>query len=159
MNGLVRLLFTVALILGFSLGFTLPASAHYVYSSGTIYANYEDSICATGRSEVSHGNGGGYYRVDENTHNCYRIAKDMPGGNISVRAHFLKWTGAEWAVCHDSGWVANNLTTNHWGISRNFGTSPPCGAGSYVTNGAVYIYWDNQWNGTWIWSGEHWLPA
>jgi hypothetical protein len=156
---LTKVLFGLVAILGLSVGSISSVMAHYVYSSGIVYQNSDELICVHGRSETSHGGGGGYYRVDEQTHNCSGITVTRPAGNIAVRAKFYKWTGSEWVVCEDSDWSYNPTTSDHWGIAKDYGSSPPCGNGYYGTSGAAYIYWNDAWHGGWIWSGYHWLPA
>jgi len=158
-NGLMRMVFSVVAVFGLLLGSAGSTRAHYVYSAGDVYRNPTDSICVKGRSETSHGGGGGYYRVDAQVHNCYAFSVRKPGGNIQVGATFFKWTGSSWAVCVEGGWSFNPSTSDFWGMSRDFGTAPPCGPGTYATNGAAYAWHNNQWNGGWIWSGQHVLPS
>ncbi len=80
----------------------VPASAHYVYEEFYIYESHEN--CTWARSEISHGDGGGYRKVTvESSRQLNTWAGDydcvqdkvVPAGDIANRPVLYKWNGTK----------------------------------------------------------------
>ncbi|MFJ5546395.1 hypothetical protein [Streptomyces sp. NPDC093225] len=146
------------------------AQAHYVYEKELTY--YEDPelsetpVCTEGRSEVSHGNGGGFSKSTVYSHtkdfdHLIRCGWDryVPAGWIGSLETIWKWTGTEWAVCFDTGWRFNTATQWKTDFSRYWNV--PCGPGFYGVTANGYVWdeeWD-EWRGGSVWSGYHELAG
>jgi hypothetical protein len=137
--------------------------AHYVYEAGTLYLG---DFCVMARSEISHGSGGGYSKVDTNaTKTQWTPIGDFecigwlykPPGYLAASYHLMKWDGKQWGICYSSDWSFNSKTASKQVIERDFGRTPPCGAGYYGTGGVSYVKDNNEWYGGGIWSGYHGL--
>ncbi|GAA2272881.1 hypothetical protein GCM10009853_028360 [Glycomyces scopariae] len=141
-----------------------PASAHYVYQEGEVYRS--NDLCTNVRAEISHGDGGGYARVDAKSYTvlatpwgAYPCAKthDRPGGYIAAKIEVYAWNGSAWYLCAYTDWAYNSGSTNQWIIEAWMSGLPYCGTGWYGTMGTGYV-WNNNWFGGSVWSGHHWLP-
>lgn len=148
------------------------ALAHYVYERAKVWENGRGD-CVINRSEVSHGGGGGYSKVDNETYE----ELNTPYGSYPCtdawelgpkykrnKIHFLKNTSSGWSLCWYSKWTYNAKTVNKFGIYWNFGSSTPCGKGYYATHGHVENRINRNdgthyWVGGPMWSGSHYLPA
>lgn len=165
----LALSFALLFIAAFTIVTATPASAHYVYERGHTYASSTD--CAWARSEVSHGNGGGYAQADVAADyrqwtpvgpiDCGNKLWTRPPGYLAVRAELYKWNASQsqWQICRDSGGYAYNPESAHSIYIYNyFGGYPPCGSGYYGTIAYSFEY-NGDWHGGPMWSGFHWLPA
>lgn len=142
------------------------ASAHYVKQEGPL-ATWEDN-CTIGRSEVSHGGGGGYTRVDTKSRQSDPLTGtrciwpfDRPAGQIAARYHYYRYSSARktWLLCKRSAWAYNQRTARDVRISWNFGAVPPCGGNGYFgTIGDSLVLDDGAWHGGQLWSGYHFIP-
>lgn len=164
---LLRSLITVAAgAMAFVLLAATPAAAHYVYQEGHVYRT--NDLCVHERSEISHGDGGGYSRVDVSsttyaapggTFPC-ALALEKPTNQIAAKIVVMAWNGSAWYVCAETAWLYNDYVG--WQLivySRMIG-HPWCGDGWYGTMGHGYV-WNpptRDWKGGTMWSGNHWLP-
>lgn len=170
-----RLVITLAVALLVLVMGTGTASAHYVYVKTWVMETSHG--CIAGRSEISHGSGGGYAKVDTNSivdgggtvngvvlhYLCFTNLYRAPGW-ISNAYTLWKWNGAHWYPCRRQGWVYNSSGTVKFVIAKNWGTTPPCGNGLYGTQGFSYVYnvdGDNfiGWHGGDLFAHSHQLPA
>lgn len=162
----LRVWLIVGVLFGLLIGTAAPALAHYVYEEA--YTYWSSDSCTWGRSETSHGSGGGYAQGDAEAHRGTRtiffgtvecsLDFDRPPGYLAVRWDWLYWTGSEWAVCAYYDWQYNSTTTHRMVLDYDFGSSPWCGSGYYGTS-AGSSHYNGGWHGGYIWSGYHWLPA
>lgn len=149
-----------------ALAVAAPASAHYVYQQGYVYARGD---CTQVRSEISHGSGGGYSRSDVRAKqdldtaagklNCFaRLAR--PAGYLAVRYDLYRWSARsnKWYVCAQSSWHYNKKNSYSYAIATNHGTRTLCGDGYYGTMSYGHQYNDG-WKGGALWSGYHHLAT
>lgn len=160
-------------------GTATAAYAHYVYERAQVWSDTTGK-CVYNRSEISHGGGGGYYKVSNET---YRRA-DTPWGSYDCLAnwqlgpgykrnklHLLKYVGGSashgslsgWGLCAYSAWNYNATTKHNFSVHWTTGY-PLCGNGSYGSHGHVQnrINRSNgkhDWVGGGMWSGAHSLPT
>ncbi|MCC3765922.1 hypothetical protein K3N28_22950 [Glycomyces sp. TRM65418] len=141
-----------------------PAAAHYVYEEGHVHRTVE--LCVHERSEISHGDGGGYSRVDVSsttvlapggTFPC-AYAYERPVNYIASRIEVMAWNGSAWYLCAETSWVYNSQSTWQLIIEARMAGLPYCGTGWYGTMGHGYVLSNNTWYGGALWSGSHWLP-
>jgi hypothetical protein len=139
------------------------ALAHYVYEKAEVWGNSEGK-CLLVRSEISHGNGGGYSKGSDFTYrrafsqDCF-YEWDRGPGYLRVRYDLLKWTGSQWAYCRGIGNVYNPTTRNIFDVPHYWGSSPPCGSAYYGTQTYGQVLYNGAWRGpTAMWSGSHYLP-
>lgn len=139
------------------------AQAHYVY--GQAFTYYSQDSCESTRSEISHGGGGGYVKIDGATLRSDRftgtsciIPFDLAQGAKALRYDLWKWNGSQWTVCAGSNYVYNTSVASKWVIYYDFGSAAYCGPGTYGTYGYTFHY-NGAWYGGGIWSGNHNLPA
>ncbi|MQM26146.1 hypothetical protein GFD30_11270 [Glycomyces sp. NEAU-7082] len=163
-TSLLRSLITAAAgAMAFILLGASPAAAHYVYQEGHVYRT--NDLCVHERSEISHGDGGGYSRVDVSSTTILAPggafpcahANHKPANNIAAKIQVLAWNGSAWYVCAETAWVYNDHTTWQLIIESRMLGLPWCGTGWYGTMGHGYV-WNNAWYGGTMWSGNHWLP-
>lgn len=165
-----RFMLVLGLAFSLMLSTALLASAHSVYVEDWVYAS--DTNCTKGRSEVSHGDGGGYVRVDAGSwyyfddpwfpHAC---GEAFPRSAWKIRAKYTflikdEATG-NWNWCVNSEWYYNQDTTSTFVIEdwpNGGGPTPPCGNGNYATSGGAYVENGGTWYGEYVWAGQHWLP-
>jgi hypothetical protein len=166
MTRLIQSLLALSIALGFLLGSTFPASAHYVYQQGLTYISSLN--CTETRSEISHGNGGGYSRADakslyvlqttQGSFNCANVLS-RPPGYLAAKWQLYKVVGSELHLCSQGSWSYNNVSTYSWYTYWYHGYAPPCGSGYYATYGAGFVNVNGTWYGGWIWARDHYLPA
>ncbi|SDD76963.1 hypothetical protein [Glycomyces harbinensis] len=141
-----------------------PAAAHYVYEEAFTYRS--NDLCVFQRSEVSHGDGNGYARVDVDSSTVLGTPSgsypcawplERPAGYISAKIETYVWLGSYWYLCDETGWVYNDTTSTELAIQARMIGQPICGPGYYATNGVGYV-WNNNWFGGAVWSGAHYLP-
>jgi hypothetical protein len=147
---------------------TTAASAHVEYNKGRLYQS--DPLCVDGRSEISHGVGGGYSRVDTWARQrtwvpksgwiqC-GIKKNRPKGYIANRILVFKWLADGSAgLCTLTHWDYNDKKASHFAINFTMGAQPDCGRGWYYTYGQSYVRLNATWHGDDLFSGWHYLPA
>jgi hypothetical protein len=164
---LLRSLITAAAgAMAFVLLGATPAAAHYVYQEGHLYRT--NDLCVHERSEISHGDGGGYSRVDTSattyvapggTFPC-ALALAKPPGHIASKVVVMAWNGSAWYVCAESSWLYNDYVGWQLILESWMHGHPWCGDGWYGTMGHGYV-WNpatKDWKGGQLWSGHHWLP-
>jgi len=141
-----------------------PASAHSVYEEAFTYRS--NDLCVYERSEISHGDGNGYARVDVYSSTVLATPPtsfpcawplERPVGYISAKIQTLVWNGANWHLCDETSFVYNDTTTSELIIQARMIGQPICGPGLYGTLGTGYV-WNNAWYGGATWSGYHALP-
>lgn len=141
-----------------------PAAAHYVYEEAFTYRS--NDLCVYDRSEVSHGDGNGYARVDIDASTVLATPSgaypcawglERPAGYISAKIETYVWLGTYWYLCAQTDWVYNDTTTTELAIQARMIGQPICGESYYATNGVGYV-WNNNWFGGAVWSGAHYLP-
>ncbi|MGW6688750.1 hypothetical protein [Streptomyces sp. NPDC054961] len=146
------------------------AQAHYVYEKQITYVEIPEisdtPVCTEGRSEVSHGNGGGFskstvYSWTKDFDHLVRCGweRDVPAGWMASLEQIWKWNGMEWTVCFPTDWRFNNSTEAKGDFSLYWNI--PCGPGYYGVTSNGYV-WDeefDEWRGGSVWSGFHELPA
>ncbi|MFG3341297.1 hypothetical protein [Glycomyces sp. NPDC048151] len=141
-----------------------PAAAHYVYEEAFTYRS--NDLCVFDRSEVSHGDGNGYARVDIDASTVLGTPSgsypcawglERPPGYISAKIETYVWLGSYWYLCDQTDWVYNDTTSTDLAIQARMIGQPICGPGYYATNGVGYV-WNNNWFGGAVWSGAHYLP-
>lgn len=143
-----------------------PASAHYIYDWAITGSSGQ--FCVRGRSEISHGGGGGYSRGDVETRTA-----DPTWTNCAWRPYYYSfqhglmlqvehWAPgmADWQTCLVSGFAVRTGDAAASYLDWNYNL--PCGEGQYYTwtwAGARATDADS-WHGGWVSSGNsHWLPA
>jgi hypothetical protein len=147
---------------------TTAASAHVEYNKGRLYQS--DPLCVDGRSEISHGSGGGYSKVDTWARQrtwvprvgwiqC-GIKKYRPKGYIANRILIYKWlSNGSVGLCTYTRWDYNDRKASHFVINYSMGAQPDCGRGWYFTRGQSYVKLNNTWYGDDLNSGWHFLPT
>lgn len=144
------------------------ASAHYVYQDPHTWA--QDEQCVQNRSEISHGNGGGYRKGTVKSERKLQLpwvspmcetSKSQPPGYMIVRPILVKVVDGSLAICNDPGWITNTVNTHLLEGFSNFGTYPPCGDGYYGTLNGAAVFFNGKWlppeDGVLVFSGQHWL--
>ncbi len=150
---------TVAILLGMVSGVVY---ADTVSDDGWVYAS--STVCVKGRSELSHGSGGG--RTEGEVQSRYRtpvISWDCqtwihrPVGYLKVNVKYLYWTEDRWKECGGTGWQYNT-SGSAWKMKvvRSYGSTPDCGSGYYGTDTGAYVN-NGGWHGGWVWSGQLYL--
>jgi len=155
---------TAALAMMLTVIMANPASADYKYRSGWVYETTD--LCVWNRTETSHGDGGGYSKVDNKaTHeeaatgiNCL-APQTKPAGYLKNKFKWFKHAEGQWALCASTGWVKNDDSAAKFVIHYNYGSSPWCGKGWYTTHGWAKARNGDNWYGGDLWSGKHYLPA
>lgn len=147
-----------------SMAVAIPAFAHAIYEDGYTYASDHD--CAWNRAEISHGSGGGYAKSDITAKvkgvivrvRCYDYFP-RPANYLKNRYKLYRWNGSSWSLCRSTSWHYNSRETAKLVIYKNYGSTPPCGAGEYKTEGFGYFK-NGTWKGGSIESGNsgHTLP-
>lgn len=151
--------------------------AHYIYESGYTWENGAGK-CLWARAEISHGNGGGYAKIDVS---AWR-ENEQPGGSVGpvgvggtsedcadlwtrlpgyLRQRNQLWYHVhDWAICRRGTWTYN--TTNSYTMplqERWYGTSPRCGNAWYTNVGGTGVYFDSAWKKGYVISGCHIRPG
>ena len=140
------------------------AYAHYAYGAGTVYESSID--CTWIRSEVSHGDGNGYYKgnveVKRNFGDMHCGERwSRPAGNVRIHLHGMKRVGSTWAACWGTSpyWKYNSSSTSKLESIVRPTKAPACGAGTYRTDSSGAGY-NGAWHGGTVLSGEgHRLPT
>jgi hypothetical protein len=162
--GTVRMV-VVTVVLMSLLATASPAEAHYVYRQAPVWT--DDEHCVVGRSEISHGAGGGYTKISVALH-----APDCPTGTVfglrasrlearEARVRHVLWkqsSSGAWSACRRSAWQRNArwLTRHEHGI--HYGSNAPCGNGNYSVTGEMQVLIDGVWRGGRLHGGSHRLP-
>jgi hypothetical protein len=164
-----RTTIVAATIVTFLLGIVGPAQAHYVYAKGLVYGSSTD--CTGSRSEISHGNGGGYAKTD--TDALYLFIEPItgrqfhciglwsrPGGYIASGISIWRYSGLKrvWYVCRDSGYHYNTRSVYQYTLYWYLNAGAWCGNGHFGNMASSWAY-NGQWHGGNLWSGYHLLPA
>ena len=139
-----------------SLAVAVPAYAHYVYEEGTVYSG---DTCTWLRSEISHGNGGGYSKSKIVSQQDFM---GWPCGTLFGRPpNYLRLKWSLWEdgfICtSSSGYTYNSAHTAQMTIDRYHGNTPPCGDGDYETTTTGHHKNGSQWLGGSLDSGTHYL--
>ncbi|MEV4225299.1 hypothetical protein [Nonomuraea sp. NPDC049725] len=148
---------------------TTAAYAHYVYEKAWVYrAEYQ---CTQSRSEISHGDGGGFSKGDTASYGrtwilkvgwvwC-GIYKRQPPFEIAHQLHLIKWNASAGVgyVCKRSAWKKNQGTTSKLTTKIYYGAAPDCGSGYYGTITDSVVWHDGAWRGKGMWSGWHYQPS
>ena len=148
-----------------------PVFAHYIYEEGYTYSS--DYECAWNRAEISHGSGGGYSKSDVE---AKKVKIDYDDGMIMIShcasdftrpiAHLrAKWMlyimeDSSWMHCRSGTYRYNPYSASSLRVMEDFGSSPPCGAGEYMTVGYGHLKNGGMWYGGFILAGAtgHTLP-
>jgi hypothetical protein len=143
-----------------------PAQAHYVYDKGIVHLG---DFCVGGRSEISHGHGGGYSKVDVYStttiptplgdYDC-ELPLQKPRFYMKVKIDLMVYDAflREWKLCQTTGDRYNPRRMDHYKLTQYW--EAPCGSGlRYATNGWVWTKDSTSWYGGALWSDEHLLPA
>lgn len=167
MSRRLQMLFAFAILTGLFLGATHRTVAHYVYQQGYIFQRPQGN-CTWSRSEVSHGNGGGYSKGDtaSKTYQAHVWGGAECGADAPRPANYMKtkldlyvWTGSYWGLCRASQWGYNPSNTYWYSVETYHGTTPPCGNATYRTDTHSYVNMTGTWEGGVLFSGNHTLPA
>ncbi len=163
-----RLVAALLVALSIMAGSSQAVGAHSVYEENWVYWT-QDANCTWGRSEISHGSGGGYVRVDVRA-NYIDIGNFVPCSTESYRSPYqlrAKYTAIKynegtgnWDWCFNSQWYYNGTGGATFVIEDWLGnTEPPCGAGWYGNSGGSFVYHNGQWYGDYLYGWQHWLPS
>jgi len=157
-----RLAFVASLVVFFVVAGATAALAHYVYEQAEVWDG-DGGRCLLVRSEISHGNGGGYSKGSDLTYQqlgpqACLFEWDRGPGYLRVRYNLLKWTGTQYGICKSVDWVYNGSTANIMDVYTYWGTTPPCGTGIYGTATTGQVKYNGSWYGGRMWSGVHTLP-
>ena len=133
--------------------------SHELHQDGFTYTSDHD--CTWNRSEMSHGNGGGYSeaRVAAKKKNefinltCFNPFH-RPANHLKVKYKLYKQSGSSWNLCAHTSWTYNNYSTTELTIYTYHGASPVCGNGTYKTLSFGYLKNNNQWRGGSMTSGN-----
>lgn len=164
----IRNLLRSRLVLGLLLAFgsvmiAVPVYAHVIYEQGHTYTSTFN--CTWNYSEISHGSGGGYsksrLKSERNRDDkiCYqRLTR--PTGHMRIAWDLHKWNGSNWALCTASGNYVNSTSGSALTLTRNHGSTPPCGNGVYRTLALGEVKNGSTWYGGHLSSGStgHTLP-
>lgn len=149
--------------------FVPPASADEKVESGHVYRS--DGPCTWGRAELSHGNGGGRSEASVaqddvldtpwGSYSCDWKWADQGPYRMKVAYDLYKWSSstASWNVCRYTNWYYNPERMHKYEIYSLFGNWPDCGKGYYMTVSWSYTLNGGDWNGGWLATEYHWLPA
>lgn len=166
MSGLARLFLVPVIAFGLLLGSASSTLAHYVYQEGMVFVN-PGANCTYSYSEISHGHGGGYSKVKTGSKTYYEpwgadclADLNRPAGYMRTQIDLYKFLGgSSWGLCRRVDWVYNPSLTWIYTVETYHGSDAPCGAGTYRTEGHSYVNLNGSWDGGWLNSGNHDLPA
>ena len=151
------------------------ASAHYVYAQGYVYKS--STHCTWGRAELSHGSGGGYTKISVGgvwaangacVNWSVSSAKFYYAGEARVKHELWKRnSNGSWSLCKYTSWKYSTYpiggssagwvpTYDH---AINYGSTPPCGTGTYGVTGYMQVLEKGVWRGGKLDGGQHVLPA
>jgi hypothetical protein len=142
-----------------------PADGHYVYREGPVWVDEER--CVMGRSEISHGAGGGFTKVSVSIHAPRCPTRGMlvsRGSRIEARdarVRHVLWkqsSSGAWSRCRRSAWQDNARWVRQHEHGIHYGTKAPCGPGNYSVTGELQIRIDGVWRGGRLAGGSHRLP-
>lgn len=162
----LRAAFTLISAFLMTLALSTSAQAHYVYKSDETWSNTDSSKCTYQRSEISHGNGGGYAKSTVTASDDWGFPPDCiwqwerPIGYLIARYDLYKWnaTYGTWDRCRYTNWYRTTTVASRFWVYKNYGTTPPCGKGYYGTVATGATYYSGQWYGAYgIWSGYHYI--
>lgn len=152
--------FVVSATLFILSGSASAALAHYVYEHGNVWENGIGK-CLEGRSEISHGNGGGYTAADGQAEKEFldvHCTAEMEMAPYYLRAANTLYKGS--SLCATTSYRYNTTTDSRVKATNSWNT--PCGGGSYENRAKIDIYYDGAWRGSSgnpLRSGYHTLPA
>lgn len=146
-----------------------PVNAHYVYENEWAYRS-DRGHCVRERSEISHGDGGGYSKVDaiishywyfDDKHIPCGLSKYKSAGEILIKWDLMKWNAsrAEWHHCRVIDSVSNRTRTYKFVVYAYYGAYADCGTGWYGTWGSAKVWNGRTFKGGRVWSGPHWLEG
>lgn len=167
MKVLVRLLFAFTIITSYAFGATNKTFADVIAQDGFVYQQIAGA-CTYVRSEISHGGGGGYSKNDTRSHSYASTTAGgiecgnttaRPAGYIKAYNRLLLWNGSAWGGCRTSNTVYNTTNTYSLVTATNYGSTTPCGNGTYVNEAFGYVNLTGTWQGGSLRSGNHFLPA
>ncbi len=139
-----------------------PVYAHVIYEFGHTYSSHYN--CTWSRAEISHGGGGGYSKAhvksewNRSKKTCYQRLT-VPIKHIRAKWVLYKKNGQSWETCVRSNYWYNGRSASELKNWQNHGSSPPCGAGEYMTEAFTGVK-IGTWYGQPIESGVygHQLP-
>ncbi|MDV5144005.1 hypothetical protein R1T08_06935 [Streptomyces sp. SBC-4] len=159
-SDIARILGSAAAALGLVVGFTGEASA----VSSARFTHTDNVRCVSGYAETSAGsNGGGYsrsitYGYNRTSSGGCQLANQYTGW-LSSERHILAFDMAKgvWWKCAGFGPLRNHVPAVAVELWGNF--NRVCGGDVwYATNTAAYGWDGVAWRGSWVVSGNHWVP-
>jgi hypothetical protein len=162
---LVRERAVPCLIAGASLvvGLATPAAAHYVYQRDLVFRSGDN--CTEVRTEISHGNGNGYFKgetkslTNQLVFGACESGYARPPGHIKARLILFKHQGGRWKICQDIGEWMNHRKVEKVVVPVTQQSRPPCGSGNYALDTHGHVLYNSRWQGGKLSSGVHRLPA
>ncbi len=152
---------TLLAVVGASIA--VPVYAHVIYEDGHTYTSPYN--CTWSRSEISHGSGGGYSKANlKSEQNEWRSTcrkrLSRPIGYLRAKWELQKKSGSSWIRCKLGNYYYNGGDASELANTRDHGTSPPCGSGTYRTIGETGVKIGSKWYGGTLSSGVvgHTLP-
>ena len=154
---------------------SVPASAHYVYSSGEVWREPNTgNYCLRGYSEISHGIGKGYSKISAS---AWKPGVDVTGATlpcwwawylapnyISAKIYLEKKDSAGvYRYCNERGTAFN--PTNDYQVTatktwESVGSpSGFCGSGTYRTRAYISVIWGGVRQYRNLYSPGHTLPT
>lgn len=163
-----------------------PASAHYVYQQGDVYASSGFDQCVNVYAETSHGKtGNGYMKGTVSAYKSYTQSDGVkadcagasdgipdyhwnrPSQNIAIRDYYFRLNSnpthnkafpADWSMCEYSDWFYNQKGSYRLSIAGEMRGPTICGASYYGTLSIGDVN-NGGWIGGTVWSGGHRLPT
>lgn len=167
MTALTRAVFSLCLAVLFLLSNNSAASAHFIKTHDTVWEEF--GKCAKMTTEISHGQGGGFFEAEvamtkplsfgPDQVECYRPWEFAPG-RLKLRIKILKWDSSErkYTLCARSTWVTANENASKLQFDLNFAEAL-CGPGAYKSRAVVKFKKNGVWIKETLDAGPHYLPA
>ena len=141
----------------------VPVYAHVVYEDGYTWSSNHN--CTWGRSEISHGSGGGYSKatVESEVNLEDKICAQRywrPINYLKSKWDLQYKVNGQWIRCKKGNTWYNGRKAWKLANYKNHGSSPLCGNAEYRTVGESKVRLGNDWWGGDLSSGVygHWLP-
>lgn len=163
-----RILSVAVLLLAMVFGSGTAAVAHYVYDIAYVWENGAGQ-CLKERTELSHGNGGGYTRTDIyplgilnspfGSVHCERNV-DVATGYLRTKHQLDVYGLYGWSYCTQTAFKYNGSSAQYLKLEKYWGSTPPCGGRAYYYAwGLGQWYFNGSWVGGWLGSKDvHLLP-
>lgn len=86
----------------------------------------------------------------------YRVAQ--PAGELRSRVVVQRYTGSNWSICRDTGYLYNTSAAFGWVAGVDMGSASDCGSGSYRAVGYGAFYQGGGWRSGSFLTTSAWLP-